>query len=221
MLAKKDKMDKSCYPQRGKHTKESLFNRRRGKTISPCIQKMMKASEKISSKGVDDIELTFDDGSRKVCSAVLRMCSPVFEKMLASGAKKIEVKAATAPEFDAFYSLLMPGYFRSDKITEENLGPLLALSDHYQVDFVKWGCEEKLRSLPVTVSRLVQAHDCGLDDQYVRCLKKLGGCPQLLNKEELEELGRTKPNLLLEVAWSLREESTGYNSGESVDNDFD
>eukprot|EP00439_Symbiodinium_sp_Y106_P026255 s132_g3.t1 len=77
-------------------------------------------------------ELTFDDGSRKVCSALLRMVSPVFEKLLAEGTKKIEVKAATAHEFDAFYSLLLPGYFRSDKITEDNLGSLLALSDHYQ-----------------------------------------------------------------------------------------
>ncbi|CAE7246484.1 unnamed protein product [Symbiodinium sp. CCMP2592] len=211
---------KGAKAKDAKGSKESIWRSRREKTISPCIQKMMKASEKISSKEVDDMELTFDDGSRKVCSALLRMVSPVFEKLLAQGTKKVEVKAATAHEFDAFYSLLLPGYFRSDKITEDNLGPLLALSDHYQVDFVKWGCEEKLRSLPVTVSRLVQAHDCGLDDQYARCLKKLGECPQLLKKEDLEELGRTKPNLLLEVAWSMREESNRDNSGESVDNDF-
>ncbi|OLP75461.1 hypothetical protein AK812_SmicGene44733, partial [Symbiodinium microadriaticum] len=83
-----------------------------------CVFGVITGSLAILFPDLSVQELTFDDGSRKVCSAVLRMCSPVFEKMLASGAKKIEVKAATAPEFDAFYSLLMPGYFRSDKITE-------------------------------------------------------------------------------------------------------
>ena len=37
-------------------------------------------------------------------SALLRMVSPVFEKLLAEGTKKIEVKAATAHEFDALLS---------------------------------------------------------------------------------------------------------------------
>ena len=38
-------------------------------------------------------------------------------------------------------------------ISEDNLGSLLALSDHYQVDFVKWGCEDPSRIVEGSGSR--------------------------------------------------------------------
>ncbi|CAE7269980.1 KBTBD3, partial [Symbiodinium pilosum] len=103
------------------------------------------------------------------CSSLLRMCSPVFNRMFASGMREaqsgtVQVEVATKEEFEVFYNLLIPGAFRPKKVTEDNVDSLLTISEYYQVGFLKIACRETLRSLPATPERLIQAEQTGLED---------------------------------------------------------
>ena len=75
---------------------------------------------------------------------LLRLASPVFNRMLESGMKeaqlstiKVDVAVATKKQFQVFYALLGPGAFCFEKVTKDNIDGLLSISDYYQVDFVK------------------------------------------------------------------------------------
>ena len=95
-------------------------------------------------------------------SALLRMCSPVFDRMLSSDMKEaqervIEVGVATQHEFEILYALLMPGAFLTRSVKPSQVESLLRISDYYEVSFIKKACEQKLLSLPATPARLIEA----------------------------------------------------------------
>lgn len=56
---------------------------------------------------------------------------------------------------------------------EDNVDTLLPWFDHYEICALKAECETVLMTLPVTVARLVEAHQMRLDKQYQRCLVEL------------------------------------------------
>ena len=171
---------KGCKPAEGQVAKAK-------KSIEKTQQARWQAADAITSEGVNDIVLIFRKGSRPACSTLLRMCSPVFERMFSSGMEEsqkgeVKVEVSTARNFDAFYRLLMPGSYRRKHVTEEGVDSLLALSDYYDVKFIKLSCEEKLLTLPVTVERLLQAHKYGLKMQHNRCISELCQRPARLTR---------------------------------------
>ncbi|CAE7299388.1 bath-42 [Symbiodinium natans] len=130
-----------------------------------------------SMAGTSDIELHFGVDSMRASSALLRAASPVFDGMLGAGMAEaqqrvIKVEVASKTDFELFYRLLFPAS-RKGKVGKKNVDALLAISDYYQVDFLKEACEKKLLRLPATVDRLIQAHKHGLKRQYQRCLSAL------------------------------------------------
>ena len=138
---------------------------------------------------------------------LLRLASPVFNRMLESGMKeaqlstiKVDVAVATKKQFQVFYALLGPGAFSFDKVTKDNIDGLLSISDYYQVDFVKEACIKKLADLPVTAHRFMQAHKHGLKRQRDRCLHELARAGE---EKELVSLS-ARTDLLLEVALKKR-----------------
>ena len=153
---------------------------------------------------VGDVRLEFggDAGSFMLASShLLRLASPVFNRMLQSGMREarqsvIKVDVASK-EFITFYSLLGLWAWSADKVTEENVDSFLAISDYYQVDIIKQTCENLLLSLPSTGTRLLQAHKHNLKRQYQRCITDLS---QKSTKEDLEVLRQSEPDILLEVA---------------------
>ncbi|CAE7254519.1 ANK1 [Symbiodinium natans] len=153
---------------------------------------------------VSDVALDFGEESMPASSVLLRLASPVFNRMLESDMKeaqqkviKVDVAVATKQDFQVFYALLGPGAWSTDKVTEDSVDGLLSISDYYQVDFIKEACLKKLANLPVTAQRFVQANKHGLKRQRDRCLHELarrGG------EEELVMLHTANSDLLLEVA---------------------
>ena len=129
---------------------------------------------------VGDVLLDFGEESMRVSSVLLRLASPVFNRMLESGMKeaqqrviKLDVAVATKQDFESFYALLGPGAWSMEKVSEDNIDGLLSISDYYQVDFMKDACIQMLDHLPVTGNRLLQAQKCGLKRQRERCLHEL------------------------------------------------
>ncbi|CAE7195485.1 bath-38 [Symbiodinium natans] len=169
----------------------------------------VSASAGIDMQHVNDVVLEFDGASKPVCSALLRLASPVFDRMLGSGMQEaqqgsIKVEVATPGDFDLFYSLLLPGEWSPDLVTEKNVDALLGLSDYYQVRFIKKGCEKRLLQSPVTKARLMQAHRHGLKEQCTRCVDSLAA---LLTEQDLVEIGNASPELLLQVALAVRKQA--------------
>ena len=118
-----------------------------------------------SLEQVGDVLLDFGEESMRVSSVLLRLASPVFNRMLESGMKeaqqrviKLDVAVATKQDFESFYALLGPGAWSMEKVSEDNIDGLLSMSDYYQVDFMKDACIKMLDHLPVTGNRLLQAH---------------------------------------------------------------
>ena len=149
--------------------------------------------------------LTFDEGGTKqVCSLLLRMTSPVWDRMLASGMKEAcqgtVTVGASKEDFDAFYGMLLPGASRVME-HESEIDGVLALSEYYQVDFVKEACETKLLQLPTSVERLLQAEKYGLAQQYERCIK---AAATTYTEEQLKQLRRCSPDALERVAVAMR-----------------
>ena len=157
-------------------------------------------------KAWEDIELVFGGGSsRHASSALLRMCSPVFDRMLGSGMQEsqervIKVEVATRDEFNVLYDLLTPGAL-SKSINKKHVDALLRLSDYYEIDFVKEACEEVLLQMPVTAQRLLQASKHGLRRQQERSVKQLG---QSVDATGLLLLHDESPELLLAVACAMK-----------------
>ena len=149
---------------------------------------------------VGDVRLEFggDAGSFMLASShLLRLASPVFNRMLQSGMREarqsvIKVDVASKEEFITFYSLLGLWAWSADKVTEENVDSFLAISDYYQVDIIKQTCENLLLSLPSTGTRLLQAHKHNLKRQYQRCITDLS---QKSTKEDLEVLRQSEPDI--------------------------
>ncbi|CAE7618053.1 unnamed protein product [Symbiodinium microadriaticum] len=154
---------------------------------------------------VGDVRLEFGDdpeNSMLASSHLLRLASPVFNRMLQSGMKEaqhsvIKVDVAGKDEFNAFYDLLLPKAWSAEVVTEHNVDSLLGISDYYQVESIKQKCESRLLLLPPTGTRLLQAHKHGLKQQYQRCI---GALAKRSTKEDLEVLRQSEPDILLEVA---------------------
>ena len=150
---------------------------------------------------VSDVLLDFGVDTMPAGSQLLRLASPVFNRMLASGMKEaqhsiIKVDVASKEEFKIFYDLLGPMAWSDDKITEANVESLLTISDYYQVGIMKQACEQSLLRLPPTGNRLIQAQKHGLKTQYERCILYLAKQGTKSDLQVLEE----HPALLLAVA---------------------
>lgn len=177
-------------------------------------REMANNGEAIEAASVDhenDLVLEFDfTGQRKtVCSAVLCLASPVFRGMLRAGMKEaqqksVKVEVAMPEDFELFYGLLLPGEWNLDAVTENNVDALLAISDYYQVGFIKKGCEKRLLELPVTMGRLLQAHRHGLVHQCERCINSLAG---KFTEKDLVDIGKAAPDLLLLASQAVRREA--------------
>ncbi|CAE6934241.1 KBTBD6 [Symbiodinium sp. CCMP2592] len=152
---------------------------------------------------VSDVRLEFGgncEDSMPVNSALLRLASPVFNRMFTSGMKEaqqgvINVDVASKEEFKVFYSLLAPWAWSTDKVTEANVDSLLAISDYYQVEIIKQTCEDLLLTLPPSSMRLFQARRHSLAKQYQRCIAALA---KKSTKEDLEVL-RSQPDIIFEL----------------------
>mmetsp|Transcript_57940 Transcript_57940/g.116165 ORF Transcript_57940/g.116165 Transcript_57940/m.116165 type:complete len:209 (-) Transcript_57940:177-803(-) len=158
----------------------------------------------------EDVTLEFDGGEELAASShVLCFASPVFEGMLTSGmdearSKRIGVSKSSKAEFAIFYELLLPGAWKPSRLSKENVDGLLVLSDYYQVDFVKAGCENALMRLPATAPRLLQAHTHGLSKQYKRCVDAIA---DWTCKEDLKLLEK-HPGVLMDLAAVMRAKMT-------------
>ena len=175
------------------------------------VQTRWKAIEAASVDHENDLVLEFDfNGQRKTaCSAVLCLASPVFRGMLRAGMKEaqqksVKVEVAMPEDFELFYGLLLPGEWNLDAVTENNVDALLAISDYYQVGFIKKGCEKRLLELPVTMGRLLQAHRHGLVHQCERCINSLAG---KFTEKDLVDIGKAAPDLLLLASQAVRREA--------------
>ena len=165
-------------------------------------------SDSNDTEHVNDLVLEFDSASKTVSSALLCLSSPVFNRMLQSGMKEavqksIKVDVATLEDFDAFYGLLLPGEWSPHKITQANVDALLAISDYYQVSFIKKSCEQRLLKLPATMARLLQAHRHGLKTQCTRCIDSLAA---QFSEEDLAKMCEAAPGLLLQASSAMRRE---------------
>ena len=145
--------------------------------LGPCDGLTLKFGEQDSAKAEGDEveELT-------VCSAVLRLASPVFEAMFTSGMvegreKAFRVVVASRREFHDFYGFMLPGEARAMQITETNVESLLLLSDYYQVVHLKAECVRMLCRLPASPHLLLQAHKYNLHDLFERCIEDLAREP--------------------------------------------
>lgn len=159
---------------------------------------------------VSDVRLEFGESSEHSMPAnsiLLRLASPVFNRMLQSGMKEaqqsvIKVELASKEEFEIFYGLLAPTAWSAGAVTKENVDSLLAISDYYQVATIKRACETLLLSLPPTGTRLLQAQKHGLKAQYERCILDLA---KKGAREDLQLLRKSEPDILLEVAVKQQE----------------
>ena len=113
----------------------------------------------------------------------------------------MSVEFFTKEDFDLFYSLLIPGVFNSEVVSEDNVDPLLRMSDYYQVNFIKEGCAEGLLKLPVSCDRLLQAHQHGLSKQYHRCLEALA---RKCSHEDMLKIQAASPVVLFDLAERMR-----------------
>ena len=153
---------------------------------------------------VSDVRLEFGEkgeDSMPANSALLRLASPVFNRMFTSGMKEaqqgvIKVDVASKEEFKVFYGLLGPWAWSTDKVTETNVDSLLAISDYYQVEIIKQTCEDLLLNLPPNAARLLQASKHGLQKQCRRCMRHMA---KQSTKEELEVLQQSAPDIFFEL----------------------
>ena len=147
--------------------------------MSPTLPPEVDADEGMTaSTAVQDVLLDFGEDSMWVCSALLRLTSPVFHRMLESGMAEtqqriIKVDMVNKAHFELFYGLLGPLSWSPEKVTEANVDALLVVSDYYQVRIIKQTCEDLLLRLPATARRLLQANQHGLQRQLRRCVDSL------------------------------------------------
>lgn len=155
-----------------------------------------------TTEEISDVVLHFGVDSMPANSALLRLASPVFNRMFTSGMKEaqqgvIEVDVASKKEFITFYNLLGNWSWSRDKVTEANVDSLLAISDYYQVEIIKQTCEDLMLTLPPTGARLLQAKKHGLNRQYLRCIDVMA---KRSTRNDLEMLRQSEPDILLDVA---------------------
>ena len=155
-----------------------------------------------TTEEISDVVLHFGVDSMPANSALLRLASPVFNRMFASGMKEaqqgvIKVDVASKKEFITFYNLLGPWSWNRDKVTEANVDSLLAISGYYQVEIMKQACEDLLLTLPPTGARLLQAKKHGLNRQYLKCVDAMA---KRSTRNDLEMLRQSEPDILLDVA---------------------
>ena len=162
-----------------------------------------------TAEQVSDVRLEFGENcedSMLANSALLRMASPVFNRMFTSGMREaqegvIKVEVASKAEFKVFYDFLLPMAWGT-QVSVNNVDSLLAISDYYQVEMIKQRCEHHLLRCAPTGSRLLQAHRHGLKSQYERCI---GALAKKSTKVDLEVL-RSQPDILFDLL--LRKQAT-------------
>jgi len=148
-----------------------------------------------------DVMATFEvDDELPVHSQVLRIASPVFDAMFEADMKersdmRFRVDIASKDEFRDFYNCLLPGGQSSAMLSEQNVDSMLALSDYYQVQFMRDVCTDFLSELPVSPSRLLQARKHGLMQLYERCVDAIA---EDVNQHDLAEL-TNNGDILLDV----------------------
>ncbi|CAE7574552.1 unnamed protein product [Symbiodinium microadriaticum] len=155
-----------------------------------------------TAEQVSDVRLEFGENgedSMPANSALLRMASPVFNRMFTSGMREaqqgvIKVEVASKEEFKVFYDFLLPMAWGAP-VTVDSVDSLLAISDYYQVEIIKQRCENYLLRCAPTGSRLLQAHKHGLTSQYERCI---GALAKKSTKADLAVL-RSQPDILLDL----------------------
>ncbi|CAE7457594.1 Enc1, partial [Symbiodinium sp. KB8] len=155
-----------------------------------------------TTEEISDVVLHFGVDSMPANSALLRLASPVFNRMFTSGMKEaqqgvIEVDVASKKDFITFYNLLGPWSWNRDKVTEANVDSLLEISDYYQVEIIKQTCEDLMLTLPPTGARLLQAKKHDLNRQYLRCIDAMA---KRSTRNDLEMLRQSEPDILLDVA---------------------
>ena len=115
-----------------------------------------------TTEELSDVVLDFGVDSMSANSVLLRMASPVFNRMFQSGERNtasiIKVDVAGKEEFTIFYNLLGPVAWNTDKVTEKNVDTLFAISDYYQVETIKQACEDLLLDLPPTKKTVPKMH---------------------------------------------------------------
>eukprot|EP00439_Symbiodinium_sp_Y106_P079559 s21_g18.t1 len=167
---------------------------------------------------LNDITLDFGAGaSPSACSALLWKL-PNWRTSTSSTTCSGRTRTRFAPPTRA-----EPGAWNADNATEANVDALLAISDYYQVAFLKTTCEMcsgvcwrfiqsagllhgvytlRLLSLPVTSGRLLQAHKRGLTRRCERCsASQARDC----TPEDLVDLSQTSPDIMLDLAMRMRE----------------
>ncbi|CAE7938064.1 unnamed protein product [Symbiodinium necroappetens] len=155
-----------------------------------------------TAEQVSDVRLEFGENgedSMPANSALLRMASPVFNRMFTSGMREaqqgvIKVEVASKEEFKVFYDFLLPMAWGAP-VTVDSVDSLLAISDYYQVEIIKQRCENYLLRCAPTGSRLLQAHKHGLTSQYERCI---GALAKKSTKADLAVL-RSQPDILFDL----------------------
>eukprot|EP00929_Paragymnodinium_shiwhaense_P115694 TRINITY_DN84723_c0_g1_i1.p1 TRINITY_DN84723_c0_g1~~TRINITY_DN84723_c0_g1_i1.p1 ORF type:complete len:220 (-),score=52.16 TRINITY_DN84723_c0_g1_i1:83-742(-) len=104
------------------------------------------------------VEIIFDNGDCvTVHPAVLALASPVFSSMLTQDmAEKrtgqIHLKDKKKEEFETVLDFLMPG--KRERVTEENVGFVMAWADEYCMEALKKECTVLIESLPPTADNL-------------------------------------------------------------------
>lgn len=120
-----------------------------------------------------------------VHSQVLRIASPVFNAMFTSGmteatTRRIEIDLASKDDFHDFYKCLLPGgssdLMLALSINAETIGSMLALSDYYQIIFLKDACIRVLEGCPGTTANLILAKKYGLSELYKKFLQDVMSC---------------------------------------------
>jgi hypothetical protein len=125
-----------------------------------------------------DIVVQLGDGELRVHSQVLSLASPVFASMLSSGmlesrTGRIAVNDCSLANFHEFYCSLLPGKSRFLVISEKNVEAMLALSDFYQVKWVRQMCIDIYCRCPYngcswlyTVDRMRKFKTLGIKELY-------------------------------------------------------
>ena len=131
-----------------------------------------------------DVVVSVEGQDIRTYGVLLGLASPVFAALLCEGPeRRIQLPGKSKEEFELFLAFLRPCSVH--RVNKDNVDILLPWSDDYEVAGLKSKCENVLLTMPVTVSRLLQARNMNLHEQYRRCLT---GLPEVDFKTSFETL---------------------------------
>ena len=131
-----------------------------------------------------DVVVSVEGQDIRTYGVLLGLASPVFAALLCEGPeRRIQLPGKSKEEFELFLAFLRPCSVH--RVNKDNVDILLPWSDDYEVAGLKSKCENVLLTMPVTVSRLLQARKMNLHEQYRRCLT---GLPEVDFKTSFETL---------------------------------